>query len=146
MADNICWIKDELFPGRRVLVWGHSGHTRKMGSKTDAALSMCERFTSKNSRVYYSVGMFAYGGRGAWNNRKEYDLAIPPENSMEARIHAEEGAVFTDLHDLSERGETWVDNSCFALSWGTELEQLVPREQFDGVLVASRVRPPTYLE
>jgi erythromycin esterase len=146
LADNLQWIMNDLFPGKRVVVWGHGGHTRKMGSRTDCMASMCEIFlTGRSTDLVYSVGMFPHCGRGAWNNREEYEMATPPETSMEDRLCVDDGAVFVDLCEIAQQGETWVQEPCITLSWGTEHEELVPVDQFDGVLIVSAVRPPTYL-
>jgi hypothetical protein len=49
------------------------------------------------------------------------------------------------LHQRQEQGNGWIFQPVYTREWGTAPLMVVPREQYDGVLLIDRVTPPSYL-
>ncbi len=155
MADNMRVITEELFPGRRVVVWGHNYHlahaTEKIEPRDEVfpgvpARSMGSWLKTRFGNALYTVGIYPYEGRAVDNARTEYAIEAPPADSLEARVSSPEApARFLDIPEGLKAGLNWLRSPALARFDGRFGQRLVAADQYDAVIVVRRVSPPVFL-
>ena len=155
MADNLAFIADELFPGQKVLVWGHNYHVRHDNAAIPpqpdvfpgvAARSMGSWVRERYGDRVYTIGQYEVEGEAADNSRKPYAIAKPPDGSLEHRLNTGLRLSFIDLRTASRLpGSAWLRQPIRARYNGQHPESIVPVNQFDGLLMIAKVTPPRYL-
>ena len=63
MADNIMWIMEELYPDKKIVVWGHNAHTQKGSFNNLQTKWMGQHLKEFLGDDYFSIGLFAYQGQ-----------------------------------------------------------------------------------
>jgi erythromycin esterase len=155
MADNLAFIADELFPGRKIVVWGHNYHVRHDNAaippQSDVfpgvqARSMGSWIRDRFGDRVYTIGQYEVEGEAADNSRKPYIIAKPSDGSLEQRLNTGLPLSFIDLRTASRQPEgAWLGEPIRARYNGRYPESIVPARQFDGLLMIARVTPPRYL-
>ncbi|QJR35211.1 erythromycin esterase family protein [Gemmatimonas groenlandica] len=154
MANNLDFLRDELYPGKKIIVWAHNFHIqhRENTRATAADSSMATARTmgtwvaERHRRELYTIGLFMYRGTAAANDRRPYQIARSRTGSFESILHqASWRYAYVDFSRARrERGTEWMWNRITGLSWGTQPEQFVPRDEYDGVLFIDTVHTPRY--
>jgi erythromycin esterase len=152
MADNLDFVLDELHPGKRVMVWAHNFHIQHRGFAPDTTPTVPVRSTGtymaeRHRRELYTIGLYMYRGSAAGNTRAVYPVARAAPNGLEAILHrAPWKYAFVDLSRApAGPGTSWMTRRIPSLTWGTTLEQLVPREEYDGIVFIDTTWPPAYI-
>jgi erythromycin esterase len=150
MADNVAALAREIFPDRKIILWGHNAHIGRTPAPEDpaAVATMGVRLAQAYGASYYAVGLFAGRGEACWNNRTPYLLTPPRDNSLEAiLLAAGRGALLVDLAGARPSGlNAWMSSLIPAKDWGFRDTALVPRERFDAILFIRDVHRPDYLD
>ncbi|MGH7608144.1 MAG: erythromycin esterase family protein [Gemmatimonadales bacterium] len=152
MAENLAFIVDELFPGRKVIVWGHNFHLRhnNLAIPADtatfpnvAARTMGTWTRARYGDALYTVGLYAYQGAAADNGGHVYSIAPAPAGSLEWMLsHAGPDALFIDLSRAAETDATaWMRRPISARYNGTVPLAMIVRDQYDAVLFVRDARP-----
>ncbi|MBA4495207.1 erythromycin esterase family protein [Paenactinomyces guangxiensis] len=152
MAKNLTWIADTLYPNKKIIVWGHNYHIRKANTQVDPYgglyPTMGELLPDRLKKDSYAIGLYMNRGVSA-DNRTPIPVRYPhPEGSLES-ILSKSGHenIFVDLlHQKNKKGTSWMFTKRGALYWGADEEQLVPREQYDGILFIDEVHMPDYVD
>jgi erythromycin esterase len=153
MADNLEFLLNELYPGRKVIVWGHNFHiqhrenTRNTADTTRRSpRTMGTWVAERHRRELYTIGLFMYRGSAAQNDRRPYPIAPSQSGTFESILHrAPWRYSFVDFSQARpERGSDWMWKPVSGLSWGTTPERFVPRDEYDGVLFVDTVHLPNY--
>lgn len=153
MADNLDFLLNELYPGKKVIVWGHNFHIQHRENTRNAAdtanrppRTMGTWVAARHRRELYTIGLYMYRGSAAMNDRRPYPIAQSPSGGLESILHrAPWRYSFVDFSQSKrEPGSDWMWKSISGLSWGTGSEQLVPRDEYDGVLFIDTVHVPNY--
>ncbi|MEP7002876.1 MAG: erythromycin esterase family protein [bacterium] len=153
MANNLDFLLDELYPGKKVIVWAHNFHiqhrenTRSVGDTTSPAQrTMGTWVAQRHRRELYTIGLFMYRGSAASNTRQPYAIARSTSGSLESILHrAPWRYSFVDFSQSTrERGNDWMWKPITGLSWGTQAERFVPRDEYDGMLFIDTVHLPHY--
>ena len=154
MANNLDFLLDELYPGKKVIVWAHNFHIQHRentrATATDTSMlstrTMGTWVAERHRRELYTIGLFMYRGNAAMNDRRPYPIARSRTGSFESILHqAPSRYAYVDFSRARrERGTEWMWNRITGLSWGTQPEQFVPRDEYDGVLFIDSVHPPRY--
>ena len=156
MFENLKFLATDLFPRRRIIVWGHNYHLRHDNA---AILPSKEIFPGVKARSMgtwtrkhfghqvYTLGQYERTGTALDNSRKEYAIARPAEGTLEARIEPPVGkAMFVDIRETSSTGHgRWLKQPVAARYNGQQPETLVPSAQYDALLVIESVTPPAFL-
>ena len=152
MADNFSFLADEIFPGKKIIVWAHNTHVRHANSKTigDGELgcfNMGEAVSEEYIDDHYSVGLYMYSGWAADNDRRPYLITAPGPSSLELFLYeGGEPLLFLDLlHLAPDNTPQWVNSPVYARAYGLYNVQMTPQDQYDGVLFFREVTPPTYV-
>jgi erythromycin esterase-like protein len=95
----------------------------------------------------YTVGIYPYEGRAVDNGRKEYVIERPAADSLEGRFgpSADARAAFVDIESALKGSMTWLTSPVLARFDGRSGQRLVPANQFDAVVIVTRVSPPVFL-
>ncbi|GED64438.1 erythromycin esterase family protein [Lysinibacillus fusiformis] len=152
MMENLLWLAEEMYPTEKFIVWAHNDHIRKaqsdvMGSPYPVKL-MGERLPDIYKKYSYVLGLYMTSGETA-NNMGETMPVLPPiKGSIEDIVSsANKPYTFIDLRNRqNERGNSWMFEPRLSYSWGVIQESLVPRDQYDGILLIDKVNKPTYVK
>ncbi|WP_447402608.1 erythromycin esterase family protein [Lysinibacillus sp. fkY74-1] len=152
MMENLLWLAEEVCPTEKFIVWAHNDHIRKaqsdvMGSPYPVKL-MGERLPDIYKKYSYVIGLYMTSGETA-NNMGETMAVLPPiKGSIEDIVSSvNEPYTFIDLRNRqNERGNSWMFEPRLSYSWGVIQESLVPRDQYDGILLIDKVNKPTYVK
>jgi erythromycin esterase len=149
MADNLEFLLDRLYPGRKIVVWAHNTHIAKAerGGAEPQAMGAWIAKRRDPSEVY-SLGLYMGRGVGTMNDRKPYEIAAPAAGSFEAVLaNAGWRMSFVDFSAASPQpGNDWMFSPVAAREWGMRPLALVPAAAYDGVLYVDTVTPPEYLK
>ncbi|SCX51087.1 erythromycin esterase family protein [Lysinibacillus fusiformis] len=152
MMENLLWLAEEVYPTEKFIVWAHNDHIRKaqsdvMGSPYPVKL-MGERLPDIYKKYSYVLGLYMTSGVTANNMGKTMPVLPPIKGSIEDIVSsANKPYTFIDLHNRqNERGNSWMFEPRLSYSWGVIQESLVPRDQYDGILLIDKVTKPTYVK
>ena len=148
MADNLTFLANDLYPGRKIIVWAHNFHIRHDNAATSSRQPTMGQWIRERFRdELYTVGLYMDTGTAAQNDRVVYPINRSRSNSMEwVMANAGPAALFMDfLHQSASDGNRWMFQPTFQRDWGTNGFTMVPREQYDGVLFIDSVKSPAYL-
>ncbi|QJR16691.1 erythromycin esterase family protein [Usitatibacter palustris] len=140
MADNLDFIADRMFPGRKIIVWAHNGHIAK--DDPNAPGFMGSHVARRRGQETYTVGLYMGRGMSAMNDRSVVDIAPPPHGSLEAIIASAGWRM--GFVDFSRSPSEWMLSTVIARGWGREILRLVPAKAYDAVIYIDRVTPPDY--
>jgi len=153
MANNLDVLLDELHPGKKVIVWAHNFHVQhrehprdSLPAGSDALRTMGTWVAERHRTELYTVGLFMYRGTATLNNRRPYRIVQSRSGSLESILHRSPWRYsYVDL-SLATRaaGNDWMWKRIDGLSWGTQVERFVPRDEYDGLLFIDTVHPPNY--
>ncbi len=150
MAENVAALADDIYPGRKIILWGHNTHIQRSsaGEAGSGVLGLGARLASVFGRAYYAVGFFAGRGEACWNDRTPYTLTPPRDNSLEAVLMAAgAGALMIDLAGAAPSGlNAWMTSLIPAKDWGYRDTAIVPRERYDAILFIRDVHRPDFMD
>lgn len=133
-------------PEARIIVWAHNAHVAHAYSKFVGGVPRQGEFIhGALGEAGYTLGIYPFGGRGyAWFINQEYDLMVPEDGSLEARL-AELGGnpVFLDMRAASAERHPWIRQPVKSFEWGLTEQVIVPAEMYDGLLLVREVTPIT---
>lgn len=148
MAGNLTFLANDLYRGRKIMVWAHNFHIRHDNAATASIQPTMGQWIHERFRnELYTIGLYMNQGTGANNSRVVYSISPAGANSMEW-VMARSGApiLFMDfLHQARGDGNSWMFQSTLQREWGTNSFTMVPRNQYDGVLFIDTVKSPSYL-
>ena len=148
MADNLDFLLDELYPDRKIILWGHNFHLRHDNAavEPDPLRTMGSWVAKRHRDEMYTVGLYMYRGHATQNDRDAYPVWRGGSGSLESILHqARKKYLFVDL-SRAERtpGSEWIFTPIKAKSWGTLDLTLIPRDQYDSILFVDTATPPEY--
>ncbi|MFJ8089423.1 erythromycin esterase family protein [Lysinibacillus sp. NPDC095746] len=152
MMENLLWLAEDIYPTEKFIVWAHNDHIRKaqsevMGSPYPVKL-MGERLPDIYKKYSYVLGLYMAGGETA-NNMGEPMAVLPPVKGSIEDIASSSNKPYTfiDMRNRqNERGNSWMFEPRLSYSWGMIQESLVPRDQYDGLLLIDKVSKPHYIK
>lgn len=145
MADNLDFLLDTMYPGRKVVVWAHNFHVVKEPSG-HWSRAMGSWVAERRGAEVYTIGLYMGRGAATLNNRSRYAIPPPDPDSLEA-ILASAGwrACFVDLSDSRAPADSWRRMPLRARDSGTTPMTLTPSRAYDGLIYVDTVTPPEYL-
>jgi erythromycin esterase len=157
MATNLELLIDNLYAGKKVMVWAHNVHIMH------DLLSYNNIYQWKNTGNWifekygprvYTVGLYMYQGTAIWNTGGVWEASavytIPPASaaSVEGLLHtAGDPYVFLDLSNLpgSNDDTSWMYEDYPIREWGTVQGLMTVTSEYDGLLQIDTVNPPTFV-
>jgi erythromycin esterase len=149
MANNLTFLANELYPGRKIMVWAHNFHIRHDNTATTSRQPTMGQWVRERFRdELYTIGLYMDRGTAAQNNRTIYSINSAPANSMEWIMNSTGSpTLFMDfLHQQRADGNSWMFQSTTQREWGVNAFGMVPRNQYDGVLFIDLVKSPAYVQ
>jgi erythromycin esterase len=150
MGENLVWLLDRYYPGRKVIVWAASFHLMR-----NAPTIRCEDIdyagTVPMGQVahdqlrddYYAIAFTAHSGRAGNVFGKPVELQPPPAESLEQLLHAAGHAyAFLDLRRLAPGG-AWLAGEVSARPLGYSDMHADWTQVFDAFLFTDRMFPST---
>ncbi|QPQ28894.1 erythromycin esterase family protein [Lysinibacillus sp. JNUCC 51] len=151
MMENLLWLAEEIYPTEKFIVWAHNDHIRKAQSEVMVSYPvklMGELLPDIYKKYSYVLGLYMTSGETA-NNMGEPMAVLPPvKGSIEDIVSStNKPYTFIDLRNRqNERGNSWMFEPRLSYSWGVRQESLVPRDQYDGLLLIDKVSKPHYIK
>jgi erythromycin esterase len=155
MADNLDFLLNSLYPGKRIIVWAHNAHIRYNNQATQGNAFWLGQKTMGgwlNERyldAVYTIGFYLYRGQIASNDRQVMDVPPVNQGSLESILYqAGRRYAFVDLlHQTQQEGNAWMFAPIQAneLTSGYEPVTLTLRDQYDALVFIDTVHPPEYL-
>jgi erythromycin esterase len=150
MAYNLDVIVDSLFPGKKVVVWGHNYHISRGIADSDnsgeppGVLPMGYTFDRQHAGEVYSIGTFMLRGRAVTTAGIAYDIEEPTTVGLEQVLNAARRKhVFVDVASSTPSAATsWMFEEVVGRSWGYFDVRLVPRDHYHGLVLVHTVTPP----
>jgi erythromycin esterase len=94
----------------------------------------------------YVIGLYAYEGSAYKNNGEEEQVLPHKKGSLEDIVGTEMGPTrFINMKDkeLSPTTE-WMYTPRIAKAWGVLDEKMIPRDQYDGILLIHKIHPSNH--
>ena len=150
MADNVAALADEIYPGRKIILWGHNLHFQRDAREAqggDSLRTMGWWLSRTRPGDVYAIGLFCGRGRASWNDRTAYALSPLRDDSLEAVLmSAGRPSLFVDLAGAARNlANGWIWTRVPAKDWGFFDVALTPGARFDAILFIRDVTPPAYL-
>lgn len=148
MADNVAFLANEMYPGKKILIWAHNFHIRHANADTTSAVRTMGSYVAEKFRPdLYTIGLYMNRGQGALNNRTVYTISPAPTDSLEWILaYAGPSTLFIDMLGAKpEPGNEWMFTTVGAREWGLTGVPMIPRDQYDGILFIDTVKVPSYL-
>lgn len=154
MAKHLTWLAEKLYPKQKIIVWAHNLHIRKANTKADnpsrsSVVTFGQLLPKKIKDQSYVVGLYMNQGVSAFNNGQPAPVRYPhPLGNVESILGSSSYKnLFVNLKDRVNQEETsWMFTKRAILDWGTWDEQIVPKEQYDGILFIDKVQMPEYVD
>jgi erythromycin esterase len=148
MADNLRWLMDSLYPGKKIIVWAHNGHIGKNGTVGNTNIWMGERLRKQLGAQTYHIGLFAREGRYyEWWTKLEKIFLQNKSRQLEQRLKASGKAIgFLNLEELKlQPANKWLFGpvQAFEVENGGQIN-FIPTQRFDGLIFLRQVHPPIY--
>lgn len=163
MADNVEWLMQVMYPGKKVILWAHNDHlakntsrikTKEQGKWINSFTSMGELLHKKFKDKGYVIGFYMNSGRASTITTQElFDIKPMPKNSLEHLMMSSGYKIaFADLsqHKIPDKSNSWMFKMAYAAEDGMTSEiiapnvmRFIPREQYDGIIVFDQVKEPT---
>ena len=145
MADNLDFLLDRVFPGRKVIVLAHNFHIEKRRAEA-APQAMGAWVAERRGHEVYTLGLFMGRGVATWNNRAPYEIVSPPTDTLEAVLASAGWKMsFVDFTRAGVADGSWMRSPIPARDWGVQPITITPALSFDGVIYIDTVTPPEYL-
>lgn len=157
-AENLRWLLEQGYPGRKVIVWAHNAHV--MNAYYEAPAWTTIRLdpaphTMKPSGVFlaewlgrdqYTVGFTAYSGEDGWKGLNASPIPAARESSVEGRLQRlGRPYVFLDLRPLQATGHPLSGTQTMRVPKYDEVEIADATRPYDGLFFISRMDRATLI-
>jgi len=90
MAENLSWLANHQYPGRKIIVWAHNAHIMRNLSLTESGTgspySMGDGVWSEFGSESYAIALVSYQGSYRWPRPQSSTLNIVPDQRPEAEF------------------------------------------------------------
>ena len=153
MADNLTFLANDLYPGRKIIVWAANIHVRHANEHTTWVFPTMGGWLTKRFRdELYTIGL--YPNQGTVPGGRALFTIDPAEPDTMERLLSDAGAsqLFVDLlNQPRSDGTRWMYEPMLSRDASISGPQamlpvlIVPRDQYDGLLFIDRVSAPRFL-
>lgn len=151
MAENLIWMIEEFYPGRKIIVWAHSGHILRASNELivnpDLGITLGDAVWKVFKNQMYSIAPVSYGGSFGFPNL--INTIVPdqyPEAEFEELMAATGQSI--SLVDLRQgiKQDRWFGGSFIARPIGNISMRSVWSHHFDAFLFLKTQEPNNLLE
>jgi len=143
MADNLLWLMQHRYPGKKIIVWAHNYHVAKnayksMDRKSGRHNAMGEFLHTKLKDEMYILGFTSYQGSAGRIYVKPFNVPKPKGNSIEKWMATKKQPyAFVDLRALPQK-----ENEMFYMKGKYHTNALAEwHTVFDGVFYIKDMYP-----
>lgn len=145
MAENVQWLIDSLYPGKKIILWGHNGHLQSGPMNSLRTKWMGQYLKERFSEQYFSLGLFAYQGSvyQHWTGQSVHFK----NDSVDMIEHClTKGVRPIGLQHLkSKNAPQWVNQELRAFEpENNGYVRFVPADRFDAALCILNASPPQF--
>ena len=151
MAANISFLKEELFPDKKIIVWAHNyhiAHDPDQQAWYNNARNMGNWLVEKYRDDLYTIGLYMLKGKTRTDfNWSIINIELPTtSNSLESILyHARKKYLFTDLlNQTYNQGNAWMFYPINAKSSGIANEEMIIKNEYDGIIFIDSSSVPDY--
>lgn len=152
MGENIVWLAEQWYPGRKLIVWAASLHVAHNPPAVDPQTeefsyqgytNMGSVVREKLRRDVYTIGFTAYGGHAGSPQMTPWMLQPPAEGSLESLLHAAgRPYAMVDFRGLGRRH--WLRRKLVARPFGYTEMRADWSGQFDAMFYTETMFPNTF--
>lgn len=145
MAENIEWLRENVYKNQRVIVIAHNFHIAKFNEKESV---MGEILAARYGKDMYSLGVFAGSGSFQDNFGRPKKMEEPDSTALDIKhvIASLNGSVnFISIPKKSVRGSEWLRSPITINDTFIDLKssnKMILADYFDGLLLLDKVSPP----
>jgi erythromycin esterase len=147
MAENLIWMAKDYYPGRKIIVWCHSGHAIRVPSQLPAnpiplQTTLADYIYEVFGQEMYSIAPVSYGGRWAYGGL-DYTVVsdqVPDAEFEELMAATGQIAAFVDLRHTGETAR-WLEGPFVARPWEHVSIRSVWRDHFDAFVFLKKQEP-----
>lgn len=152
MADNLEYILEKRFPGRKVMVWGHNLQLRndnaavepEEGAGPGAGVpTLGGLIAGLRGGEMYTIGVCPGSGRAAGPGGSIQEIPPPLPGTLEGLLAgAGEEVLFVDFSRAQRSAATeWIFTGIPVRDDGPGAVRMIPRNQYDAMLFIAEVSP-----
>ena len=156
MADNFIALAEEMYPGKKIIVWAHNFHIRHDNLSIPPVENTFPDFTCDTMGKYlhekyrdklYTVGLYAYQGSAANNRGHSFEIKPAEEGTIEKLLHdAKFKTAFIDLTEQVQSPATdWIFKPVNARYNCETPLKIIPNQQYNAILFFDKVSPRVML-
>lgn len=144
MADNLFWLMQQQYPGKKVIVWAHNGHIDRKASDGNPYKWLGHYVSARFGKASYHIGLFSQRGQTyEWWTKTNRELNNTAADDLEQ---------LADYYPITYIHFNGLNKSCdwaWKTVYGFELENggrlsFVPAQRFDAVIIFRNVGLPEY--
>ena len=152
MASNISFLKEKLFPDKKIIIWAHNYHIAHDPDHMawyNNARNMGNWLVEKYREELYTIGLYMLRGKTKTEyNGQIIDVELPTTSySLESILyHVRKKYLFIDVlnHPYNE-GNKWMYYTITAKSSGFADEEMIIKDEYDGIIFIDTSSVPDYL-
>jgi erythromycin esterase len=162
MAENIEWLTNKIYPGKKIIFWGHNTHIRNHNTdiyykdigqtnfKKWDAKSMFQDLPDDLKNKSYTIGFYMHDGVFSFNREKLYQVndGKPFSKDYLEYILNQSKNEYTFINvegHIPSKDNEWMDRPIYALSQGLVPEKLTVSNTYDGIFFIKHVLSQNYL-
>lgn len=145
MYENFKWLKEKLYPNKKMILWAHNAHVEKQSTDNRTTKWLGQYLSDEYKDQYFALGLFAMKGTAYQHWTGE---SMPFDNSdstFVSSLMTNNDFKYSFL-PLSNSADTnsWVHKSIQANEFENGQVNFIPSERFDAMLTLSEGGIPTY--
>lgn len=144
MADNLFWLIQQQYPGKKVIVWAHNGHIDRKSAAGNLYKWLGHYVSERFGKSSYHIGLFSQRGQTyEWWTRTNRELNNTAKDDLE-QLADYYPITYIHLNGLNKTCDwAWKTVYGFELENGGRLP-FVAAERFDAVINLRKVGVPEY--
>lgn len=147
MYENMKWLTDSLLSNQKIIFWGHNSHISKSGTQNPSSY-FGKNLAQLKGNETYSIGLYAREGTLADTKKRIVKIDPVEKNSVENLLYVKDNeASFIDLtHNPNDKCSEWMSREVKSLSWGKNEIKIVPKKEYDGIILINKVYPTNFIK
>ncbi len=148
MAQNLEFLLDNVYRGRKVIVWAHNFHINYAQGSMTVPVPMGEWLAKSRRSEMYSIGLFMGQGVVALNGRQLSRIALSERDQLSAVMaNAGRRMSFVDFSRAKQtHGSAWIFEPIVDRMWLIDGFPITPINMFDAAIYIHRVTPQEYVD
>lgn len=145
MAENIEWLRENVYRNQPVIVIAHNFHIAKFNENESV---MGEILAARHGKEMYSLGVFAGSGSFQDNFGRPKEMVEPDSTALDIKhiiANLKSMVNFINIPNRSVRGGEWLRSPITVNDTFIDLKssnKMILADYFDGLLLLDKISPP----